>query len=107
MPKGYAIHDPSKWTDFKVTEFELKTAEPDDVTLDITHCGVCGSDVHTVSGGWGEFATKFVIPGHEIVGTVTAVGENVKDIKVGDRVGVGAQVGACLNCPPCKQKQEQ
>ncbi|KAK0546648.1 alcohol dehydrogenase [Tilletia horrida] len=107
MPRGYAIHDSKNWTDFKITDFELKTAEADDVTLKITHCGVCGSDVHTISGGWGPFTTKFVIPGHEIIGIVTEVGPNVKDIKVGDRVGVGAQVGSCLNCPPCNQKQEQ
>ena len=126
MPKGYAIHDTKNWTDFKVTEFELKTAEPEDVTLEIDCCGVCGSDVHTISGGWGELAVPFCIPGedivghieqvhlhadnslsgHEIVGKVTEVGDKVKGIKVGDRVGVGAQVGSCLNCPPCKSDNE-
>lgn len=106
MPKGYAVKDPKDWTNFQVTEFELKPEEDDDVTLSITHCGVCGSDVHTISGGWGEWATPYVIPGHEIVGTVTAVGKNVKDIKVGSRVGVGAQVGSCMNCVPCKNDNE-
>lgn len=76
------------------------------MTLDITHCGVCGSDVHTISGEWGEFATPFVIPGHEIVGTVTKVGSKVKGIKVGDRVGVGAQVGSCGTCAECKRDNE-
>ena len=64
-------------------------------------------DVHTISGGWGELAVPAVIPGHEIVGKVTAVGSAVKDMKVGDRVGVGAQVGSCGTCFPCKGGDEQ
>lgn len=47
-----------------------------------------------------------MIPGHEIVGIVSQVGKNVKDIKVGDRVGIGAQVGSCMNCDPCKHDNE-
>ncbi|KDN53332.1 GroES-like protein [Tilletiaria anomala UBC 951] len=106
MPKGYAIHDTKDWTNFKVEDFDLKPAEDDDITLSITHCGVCGSDVHTISGGWGKLAVPYVIPGHEIIGTVTEVGKNVKDVKVGDRVGVGAQVSSCMNCVPCWNDNE-
>jgi alcohol dehydrogenase (NADP+) len=106
MAKGYAIADTKKWTDFKVIEYDLKPAEDDDVTLAITHCGVCGSDHHTISGGWGELAVKEVVPGHEIIGKVSKVGKNVKDIKVGDRVGVGAQVGSCMECTSCKEGHE-
>ncbi|PWN40462.1 GroES-like protein, partial [Ceraceosorus guamensis] len=106
--QGYAIHDPAKWTDFKVESFDLKPETDDDVTLRITACGVCGSDVHTITGGWGEFNTPYVIPGHEIIGVVTSVGKNVPGgIKVGDRVGVGAQVGSCGTCFPCKEGDEQ
>ncbi|PWY98459.1 GroES-like protein [Testicularia cyperi] len=107
MPRGYGIADTKNWTDFKVYDFELKQAGDDDVDIAITHCGVCGSDVHTISGGWGPLSHDFCIPGHEIVGKVTAVGKNVKDIKVGDRVGVGAQVDACGSCVPCKDEEEQ
>ncbi|SHO75990.1 Similar to S.cerevisiae protein ADH6 (NADPH-dependent medium chain alcohol dehydrogenase) [Malassezia sympodialis ATCC 42132] len=106
MPKGYAIHDTKNWTDFKVIDFELKTPEDDDVEVSITHCGICGSDLHTISGGWGPLSVPACIPGHEIVGHVTQVGKNVKDIKVGDRVGIGAQVGSCMNCHPCKHDNE-
>jgi alcohol dehydrogenase (NADP+) len=101
MPKGYAIADPKKFTDFKVIDFDLKPEAEDDVTVAIQFCGVCGSDHHTISGGWGPLTVCPVIPGHEIVGKVTSVGKGVKDIKVGDRVGVGAQVGSCMNCASC------
>lgn len=97
MPRGYGIADTKNWTDFKVYDFDLKKETDDDVDIAITHCGVCGSDVHTISGGWGPLNHDFCIPGHEIIGTAIKVGKNVKDIKVGDRVGVGAQVGKYSN----------
>jgi alcohol dehydrogenase (NADP+) len=62
---------------------------------------VCGSDVHTITGGWGEF-NKPLCVGHEIVGKAIKVGKDVKTVKVGDRVGVGAQIWACLECDVCK-----
>ncbi|WWD18643.1 hypothetical protein CI109_103096 [Kwoniella shandongensis] len=105
--KGYGISDTSKYTDFTVKDFPLKTSQPDDVTLSIEFCGVCGSDVHTVTGGWGPMSVPFCVPGHEIVGTVTEVGDNVKEFKVGQRVGVGAQVLSCLKCNRCKEDNEQ
>jgi len=104
--KGYGISDTKNYTNFTVKEFPLKTAGPDDVTIHIECCGVCGSDVHTVTGGWGELSTDWVCPGHEIVGKVTHVGENVKEFKVGDRAGVGAQVFACKKCERCKSDNE-
>ena len=67
----------------------------------ISHCGICGSDIHTIDSGWGP-SNYPVIPGHEIVGTVAAVGASVKNVKVGDRVGIGAQCGACHECYECK-----
>ena len=106
MPKGYAISDTKNWTDFKVIDFDLKKPADDDIDVAITHCGICGSDLHTISGGWGPLKVPAVIPGHEIVGKVTQVGKNVKDIKVDDRVGIGAQVGSCMNCRPCKTDNE-
>ncbi|TBU30289.1 GroES-like protein [Dichomitus squalens] len=103
--KGYALIDPSKWTDLQVREFKPKNFQPDDVEIAITHCGVCGSDVHTLTQGWGESKLPLVV-GHEIVGTVTRVGENVKDFKPGDRAGVGAQRGSCMSCRACKDGYE-
>ena len=97
--------DPNKWQELKVIDFQPKNFEADDVELTITHCGVCGSDVHTLTQGWGKSKLP-LIAGHEIVGTVTRVGDNVKEFKPGDRVGVGAQVGACLKCKACKMDYE-
>lgn len=89
----------------KVIDITPKTFEPDDVEIAISHCGVCGSDVHTLRQGWGESHLPLVV-GHEIVGKAVRVGDNVRDIKVGDRVGVGAQIGSCMNCRECKSGYE-
>ncbi|RDW67563.1 zinc-binding dehydrogenase-2 [Coleophoma cylindrospora] len=81
-------------------EFEPKKWEETDVDIQITHCGCCGSDLHTLSSGWGP--TPYVCcVGHEIIGKAVRVGEKVKHVKLGDRVGVGAQALSCLepDCP--------
>ncbi|KAJ3176381.1 hypothetical protein HDU87_005249 [Geranomyces variabilis] len=86
-------------------EYQPKTWTEDDVDIKITHCGICASDLHTLRSGWG--ATDYpAVVGHEIVGTVVRVGKNVKSLKAGDRVGVGAQSGSCLNCEYCHQGKE-
>lgn len=86
--------------------FERRTVGPNDVSIKIHYCGVCHSDIHTARGEWS--GTKYpIVPGHEIVGTVTAVGAAVKDWKVGDTVGVGCIVDSCRECASCKEDQEQ
>lgn len=97
--------DPSNWSDLKVVEFKPKNFQPEDVEIAITHCGVCGSDLHTLKQGWGESKLP-LIAGHEIVGTVMRVGDKVTEFKPGDRVGVGAQIGACLSCKRCDANYE-
>ena len=99
------ILDPDHWNDLKVIDFTPKTFQPDDIEPAITHCGVCGSDVHTLTQGWGDSKLPLVV-GHEIVGKVTRVGNNVSDIKMGDIVGVGAQRGSCMSCRACKDGYE-
>ncbi|KAL5344100.1 chaperonin 10-like protein [Aspergillus crustosus] len=86
-------------------EFEPKVWEETDVDIKITHCGICGSDLHTLRSGWGPTPYPCCV-GHEIVGTAVRVGSQVKDIKVGDRVGVGAQSESCLECEECKSGNE-
>lgn len=103
--KGYAVTDTKKWDQLEIIDFKPKTQGDFDVDVKIQFCGVCGSDLHTVSAGWGEPMLP-VIPGHEITGTVVKVGSKVTDFKVGDRVGVGAQVGSCMDCNLCKQDNE-
>ncbi|OOQ84665.1 NADP-dependent alcohol dehydrogenase 6 [Penicillium brasilianum] len=76
-----------------------------DVEIAIEACGVCGSDVHTLTGGWGQ--AKFpVCVGHEVIGKVVAIGPETTTVYVGDRVGVGALVWACLDCKVCKSGNE-
>ncbi|TVY68659.1 putative formaldehyde dehydrogenase AdhA [Lachnellula suecica] len=87
-------------------EYEPKTWTEDDVDIKITHCGICGSDIHTLRSGWGQSLYPCCV-GHEIVGTAIKVGKNVKHLKVGDRCGVGAQSGSCLDCEECSDGQEQ
>jgi len=103
--KGYGITDAKKWSDFKVIEYPSKNWEETDIEVAITHCGVCGSDVHTLSSGWGDLEVPMVA-GHEIAGKAVRVGSKVKDIKVGDRVGVGAQIGSCYECKWCNSDNE-
>jgi uncharacterized zinc-type alcohol dehydrogenase-like protein len=76
------------------------------VVIDIQYCGICHSDIHQAREEWGE-ATFPMVPGHEIVGTVKAVGSKVKRFKVGDRAGVGCFVDSCRACPECQRGQEQ
>lgn len=79
---------------------------PTDVKLDILFCGVCHSDLHTVRGEWSGTLYPCV-PGHEIVGRVTAVGDQVSRFKEGDVVGVGCMVESCRTCPSCQEGLEQ
>lgn len=102
---GYAIMTPGD-INFKLTKYELEPLEDDRVTVAVECCGVCGSDNHTISGGWGPFETKFVVTGHEVIGKIVEVGKKVTEFKVGQRVGVGAQVGSCGQCKACKNDNE-
>jgi uncharacterized zinc-type alcohol dehydrogenase-like protein len=77
-----------------------------DVAIKIAYCGVCHSDLHTVRSEWGGTLYPCV-PGHEIVGHVTAVGEHVTKFKVGDTVGVGCMVDSCQHCDSCAESLEQ
>lgn len=71
-----------------------------DVQIDIAFCGICHSDLHQVRAEWA--GTQFpCVPGHEIVGRVSAVGDHVKHYKVGDLVGVGCIVDSCQHCDDC------
>ena len=89
------------WSSFKPKPFSAI-----DVDIKISHCGICGSDIHTLRSGWKS--TRYpVCVGHEIVGHVVRVGDQVRHLKAGDRVGVGAQAFACLECEDCKAGLEQ
>ena len=86
--------------------FERRTPGPKDVQIEIAFCGVCHSDLHQVRDEWGG-AIFPMVPGHEIVGTVTAIGSEVKKFAVGDLAGVGCLVESCRTCANCADHEEQ
>ncbi len=88
--------------------FELSRREPraGDVTIDILYCGICHSDVHQVRNEW-QNAHYPMVPGHEIVGRVRAVGASVTKVKPGEFAGVGCMVDSCRQCGPCQRGLEQ
>ncbi len=101
---GYAAQDPS--TPLAPYSFTRRDVGPNDVQIDILYCGVCHSDLHTARNEWNNTLYPSV-PGHEIVGRVTAVGEAVSRFKVGDIAGVGCLVDSCRTCPSCGEGLEQ
>jgi uncharacterized zinc-type alcohol dehydrogenase-like protein len=87
-------------------DIERRAPGPRDVQIEIAYCGICHSDLHTVRAEWAGTLYPCV-PGHEIVGHVSAVGAEVSGFKVGDTVGVGCMVGSCRHCAACGEGLEQ
>jgi len=83
-----------------------REATPKDVEIDILYCGVCHSDLHTARNDWGGTVYP-AVPGHEIIGRVTKVGNEVSKFKVGDLAGVGCIVDSCRECSSCEHDLEQ
>lgn len=96
----------SATTPLAETVIDRREPGPKDVLIDILYCGVCHSDLHTARGEWG--GVKFPsVPGHEIVGRVSAVGGEVTKVAPGDIVGVGCMVDSCRTCHSCEEGLEQ
>jgi uncharacterized zinc-type alcohol dehydrogenase-like protein len=102
--RGYAAH--SAHTPLGLFNFDRRDARATDVVIDILFCGVCHSDLHSARNDWGG-ATYPMVPGHEIVGRVRQVGDQVTRFKVGDAVGVGCLVDSCQHCRACARGLEQ
>jgi len=104
MIRAYAAHDKSQ----PLEEFNYEPAEMGAYDLDvkITHCGVCHSDVHLIDADWGRMEYPLV-PGHEVIGEVVAVGSAVDQSMIGKRVGIGWQNSSCLECDQCTTNNEQ
>ena len=96
---AWVFTDPK--SDLKKVAFKFPELKADEVRANITYAGLCHSDLHTVRAEWGPCSYP-IAPGHEIVGTVTHVGSDVKDFKVGDKVGFGCQRKCCETCDNCK-----
>jgi uncharacterized zinc-type alcohol dehydrogenase-like protein len=101
---AYAAHSATE--PLRRWEFERRDPEPHDVQIEILYCGVCHSDLHTVRSDW-DGTVYPVVPGHEIVGRVTAVGGAVKKFKTGDLAAVGCMVDSCRTCGSCREGLEQ
>ena len=102
--KAYGAHASNK--PLEAMDIERRQPGPHDVQIDIAYCGVCHSDLHTVRSEWAGTLYPCV-PGHEIVGHVSAVGSEVTGFKVGDTVGVGCLVDSCQHCASCGEGLEQ
>ncbi len=100
---GYAAHDAK--SALVQYSFERREPGPRDVVVEIAYCGICHSDIHQVRNEWGGSIYPMV-PGHEIVGRVTAVGAGVAKFKVGDLAGIGVMVDSCRECANCKANLE-
>jgi uncharacterized zinc-type alcohol dehydrogenase-like protein len=87
-------------------EFERRELGSHDVGFAIEYAGICHSDIHQVREEWGP-ALFPMVPGHEIVGTVTSVGATVKKFRVGDRIGVGVFIDSCRKCSNCTRGLQQ
>ena len=112
--KAYGVNSPTD--DLKLMEINRRKLNPSDVLVEITYCGVCHSDIHLTDGFFdigngkritlADRGTKLPFtPGHEITGEVLSIGENVKDISVGDKGIVFPWIG-CQGCNACKENNE-
>lgn len=101
-----ALAAPSEGAAFETISIERRDLRPDDVRIAIEFAGICHSDIHQVRQEWGPVEYPLV-PGHEIVGTVAEIGDQVTRYAVGDRVGVGCFINSCLECAACKDGEEQ
>ncbi len=102
--KAFGTEAPTE--DLKPLSIKRREVTAKDVEIDILYCGVCHSDLHTARNEW--HGTVYPnVPGHEIVGRITKVGDNVTKFKVGDLAGVGCMVDSCRECESCKEGLEQ
>lgn len=106
MSKVKAYGAQASDANLEALDIERRDITANDVKIEITYCGVCHSDIHQVRNDW-KNSNYPVVPGHEIIGKVTEVGDNVKNFKQGDLVGVGCMVDSCQECDSCKEDLEQ
>ncbi|PHQ33878.1 NADPH-dependent aldehyde reductase Ahr [Rhodopirellula bahusiensis] len=95
---AYAVKE-SKGT-FEEFEYELDDIGSDEVDIDVESCGICHSDISMVDNDW-EMSEYPLVPGHEVIGKVSSIGDHVSHLSVGDRVGLGWHAGYCMACDQC------
>lgn len=100
MPAIHAYAATSAKGTLQPFEFDPGELKSDEVEIKVTHCGICHSDLSMLDNDWGMTAYPFV-PGHEVTGTVSAMGVEAKGLKIGQRVGLGWSAHSCLSCHEC------
>lgn len=105
-PTTFAVAVKTASAHFEPFQFDCRKPGSNDIVIQITHCGICHSDIHQARDEWGG-ASFPMVPGHEAVGVVTHVGKSVKRFRVGDHAGVGCLVDSCRKCSACKSGEEQ
>ena len=103
VSKGYAAQDAK--SQLAPFTFSRREPGPTEIAIEILYCGVCHSDLHMARNEWGQSIYPMV-PGHEIVGRVAALGSNVKKFKPGQNAAVGVIVDSCRRCAPCNRGEE-
>ncbi len=98
MIKAYAVFEPRG--ELKPFEYDPGPLGADQVEINVEHCGICHSDLSMMDNEWG-LSQYPLVPGHEVIGTVGAVGDHVTHLQVGQRVGLGWQSGYCMSCGTC------
>jgi hypothetical protein len=98
----------TKGVELKPWKYHPRVLGSHDVEVKITHSGICASDLHQARDGWKSSPADHypMVPGHEIIGEVTALGAEAKKFKIGQRVGVGTVVASCRTCEACKESEE-
>ena len=95
---AYAVKEPKG----KLVPFSYESGElsPENIDIKVSYCGLCHSDMSMMNNDWGM--TQYpIVPGHEIIGEIVAVGNAVKNLKVGDKVGLGWMSSSCMSCSEC------
>jgi uncharacterized zinc-type alcohol dehydrogenase-like protein len=98
MIKAYAALEPKGR--LEPFEYDPESLGIDEVEIDVQYCGICHSDLSMIDNAW-DFTDYPIVPGHEVVGTVAAAGDQVGHVKVGDAVGLGWHAGYCMTCASC------
>jgi uncharacterized zinc-type alcohol dehydrogenase-like protein len=98
MIKAYAVNEPKgKLEPF---EYDPGVLGDNEVEIDVNYCGICYSDLSMIDNEWG-FTQYPLVPGHEVVGTVSSIGSDVRNLRIGDYVGLGWHSGYCMTCSSC------
>mgnify|MGYP005991191395 CR=1 FL=1 len=95
----------SKGSELEPHTLDIEPNGTTEVVIKVTHCGLCHSDVHMIDNDWG-MSNFPIVPGHEVVGEIVELGSEITHLKKGQRVGVGWQRSACLQCDDCVNGNE-